>query len=289
AKAAWNKELSKIEVSGGTDEQTTNFYTALYHTMIHPNVFNEFSAETIWNFGGGRQTYGLLALIAQEHLPCPKHIVIADTGYESQVTWDYFHAIAEPVAQALGIKIQVLRSNDKEAPDIYTAKGMPKLPVFTNTGHFRPYCSGEWKRDRIKKWEKEQKIPKEYERWIGFSADEGSRVARMMNSKTEKRRVRFPLWEMMLTSKDAENLCEKMGWGTPPRSSCYMCPHRRNYEWRTLKETQPEEWNKAVAMDRELNEQGYFLHDSRKPLDQVDISKGNKPTQPDCGLGICFI
>jgi predicted alpha-1,2-mannosidase len=39
AKAAWNKELSKIEVSGGTDEQTTNFYTALYHTMIHPNVF----------------------------------------------------------------------------------------------------------------------------------------------------------------------------------------------------------------------------------------------------------
>ena len=41
AKAAWNKELSKIEVSGGTPEQTTNFYTALYHTMIHPNVFND--------------------------------------------------------------------------------------------------------------------------------------------------------------------------------------------------------------------------------------------------------
>ncbi len=41
AKAAWNKELSKIEVSGGTDDQTTNFYTALYHTMIHPNVFND--------------------------------------------------------------------------------------------------------------------------------------------------------------------------------------------------------------------------------------------------------
>jgi predicted alpha-1,2-mannosidase len=41
ARAAWNKELSKIEVSGGTPEQTTNFYTALYHTMIHPNVFND--------------------------------------------------------------------------------------------------------------------------------------------------------------------------------------------------------------------------------------------------------
>ncbi len=41
AKAAWNKELSKIEVSGGTPEQTTNFYTALYHTMIQPNIFND--------------------------------------------------------------------------------------------------------------------------------------------------------------------------------------------------------------------------------------------------------
>jgi len=40
-KTAWNKELSKIEVSGGTDAQTTTFYTALYHTMIHPNVFND--------------------------------------------------------------------------------------------------------------------------------------------------------------------------------------------------------------------------------------------------------
>ncbi|NOT49108.1 MAG: glycoside hydrolase family 92 protein, partial [Acidobacteria bacterium] len=45
AKAAWNKELSKIEVSGATDEQTTNFYSALYHTMIHPNVFNDVDGQ----------------------------------------------------------------------------------------------------------------------------------------------------------------------------------------------------------------------------------------------------
>ena len=41
AKAAWNKELSKIEVSGGTPDQMTTFYTALYHTMIHPSIFND--------------------------------------------------------------------------------------------------------------------------------------------------------------------------------------------------------------------------------------------------------
>jgi len=41
AKNAWNKELSQIEVSGGTAAQMTNFYTALYHTKIQPNVFQD--------------------------------------------------------------------------------------------------------------------------------------------------------------------------------------------------------------------------------------------------------
>jgi len=39
AKATWNKELSKIEVEGGTDLQKTVFYTALYHTMVNPNTY----------------------------------------------------------------------------------------------------------------------------------------------------------------------------------------------------------------------------------------------------------
>ena len=38
AKNSWNKELSKIEVEGGSKEQQEIFYTALYHTMIHPNI-----------------------------------------------------------------------------------------------------------------------------------------------------------------------------------------------------------------------------------------------------------
>jgi predicted alpha-1,2-mannosidase len=41
AKQAWNEELSKIEVSGGTGAEMTNFYTALYHTAIQPNLFQD--------------------------------------------------------------------------------------------------------------------------------------------------------------------------------------------------------------------------------------------------------
>ena len=39
AKAAWNAELRKITVTGGTDAQLTSFYTALYHAMTAPNLF----------------------------------------------------------------------------------------------------------------------------------------------------------------------------------------------------------------------------------------------------------
>ncbi|MCC6280967.1 MAG: GH92 family glycosyl hydrolase [Saprospiraceae bacterium] len=37
----WRKQLSKIEVEGGSKAQKTVFYTALYHSMIAPNLWND--------------------------------------------------------------------------------------------------------------------------------------------------------------------------------------------------------------------------------------------------------
>ncbi len=39
AKSAWNKELGKIHVEGGTKTEQVIFYTALYHSLIHPNIY----------------------------------------------------------------------------------------------------------------------------------------------------------------------------------------------------------------------------------------------------------
>ena len=38
---AWNDELNKIEISGGTAAQQKVFYTALYHSLLHMNVFSD--------------------------------------------------------------------------------------------------------------------------------------------------------------------------------------------------------------------------------------------------------
>lgn len=45
AKKAWNSELSKIEVEGGRPEDRKNFYTAMYHAFLNPNLFMDIDGK----------------------------------------------------------------------------------------------------------------------------------------------------------------------------------------------------------------------------------------------------
>ena len=55
----WNEHLSRVEVKGGTETDKTIFYTALYHTLIHPSTLNDYNGEypkmrtreTLWTEG----------------------------------------------------------------------------------------------------------------------------------------------------------------------------------------------------------------------------------------------
>lgn len=42
---SWNHQLSKIEVEGGSKDDKTMFYTALYHLLIHPNILQDVNGE----------------------------------------------------------------------------------------------------------------------------------------------------------------------------------------------------------------------------------------------------
>ncbi len=41
----WNEELGRISIEGGTKEQQTIFYTALYHSLIHPSIISDVNGE----------------------------------------------------------------------------------------------------------------------------------------------------------------------------------------------------------------------------------------------------
>src|SRR5207237_10727466 len=72
--SAWNKSLSVIQVSGGTTEQQRIFYTALYHTLIHPNVFSDVNGQYL----------GFDAKV---------HIAQGYTQYENFPGWDMYRSL----------------------------------------------------------------------------------------------------------------------------------------------------------------------------------------------------
>ncbi len=47
ARNSWNKAIKNVVVSGGTEDEKTIFYTALYHTMIDPRTFSDVNGNYI--------------------------------------------------------------------------------------------------------------------------------------------------------------------------------------------------------------------------------------------------
>ena len=47
AHSSWNSTLGRIQISGGTSAQQQVFYTALYHSLLHPNVFSDTNGQYI--------------------------------------------------------------------------------------------------------------------------------------------------------------------------------------------------------------------------------------------------
>lgn len=45
ARASWNEVLNRVSVEGGTEAQRRVFYTALYHTQIHPNILQDVNGQ----------------------------------------------------------------------------------------------------------------------------------------------------------------------------------------------------------------------------------------------------
>ena len=45
ASALWNTELEKIKAEDGTPEQQVVFYTALYHTLLQPNIYSDVDGQ----------------------------------------------------------------------------------------------------------------------------------------------------------------------------------------------------------------------------------------------------
>lgn len=77
AEESWNRELRRVEVCGGNDEDKTVFYTAMYHALTAPYLFSDVDG----NYRGAD---------GQVHEPAGKDAL---PNYALYSTWDTFRAL----------------------------------------------------------------------------------------------------------------------------------------------------------------------------------------------------
>jgi hypothetical protein len=114
--------------------------------------------------------------------------------------------------------------------------------------------------------------------WIGISWDE---IQRIKPSRVAWSQHRWPLVELRMGRRDCLKWMESHGYPKPPRSACVYCPFHSDNEWRRLRDQEPEEFQRAIRFEKDLQAvkaktermRGIpFLHPSCVPLDEVDLS-----------------
>lgn len=258
----------------------------------------------IVSHGGGVQTSALLLMAARGDIgPMPDAAIIADTGDEPQVVWDYLEYITPQVPFPI-YKVQRgdILEHVRRGKDPGDKGQRATLPYYLqHGGQMMRTCTASLKIDAVTQKTREllglrkgQRVPKDMlvEVWIGISMDEKQRAGGFPAERWQS--VRYPLLEMDLTRGGCERWLTERQYKIPPRSRCRICPYRSDESWRELS---PEDFEHACKVDDNLRADGKplkgmkglaYLHRSRKPLREADLTAPSfgLPLEDDC-FGVC--
>lgn len=227
----------------------------------------------VWNYGGGTQTAAIAVCIVKGVLPVPDIAVFADTSRENTSTWEYLNDVMQPYLSQVGVTVEIAWRR-LSTVDLYAKSGQNLLPMYTQTGKLRTFCSGEWKRSVVERYLRQERGVKECEQWFGFSFDERSRC---FDSRVQWSKPRFPLVDLKITRDDCEAIIKAAGLPLPQKSSCWMCPHKRAEQWQYIRDNYPADFLKACELERQLHaddeQGGVWLTKHRKFLDEVNIDE----------------
>lgn len=247
----------------------------------------------IWSYGGGTQSVAIAVLVVNGKLPTPERIVIADTGREASETWEYMHDVVNPLLEKVGRQVEIA-PHSLSTVGLYGKNGDLLIPAFTSSGKLPTLCSNEWKKRVIQRWLRKQGYgPKKPVRvWLGISVDE---LLRAKPSGVNWMEYHWPLLMDLPHRRDeCVSLVVNAGLPPPPRSACWMCPHRNNAEWRRLRDEYPDDWQNALFLEASIQNNderdgGLYLHRQCVDLDDAEIDEDNLDMFDECDSGFCFV
>jgi len=234
------------------------------------------------SLGAGVQSTTMALMAAHgEITPMPDCAIFADTGWEPIAVYKHL----DKLKAALPFPVHVVSGgnllDDTLARTNTTGQRFASVPWFMlsprgKEGMGRRQCTKEYKLRPI-----QIKIVDLLggrpsggcEMWIGISLDE---AIRRRESRVKYIRNRWPLLEKAVTRRHCIAWLAEHGW-TAPKSACGGCPFHSDAMWRDQRDNDPAEWRQSIEVDRAIRNQPgirgqQFMHPSRVPLDEVDLS-----------------
>lgn len=253
------------------------------------------------SLGAGVQSTTLALMAAHGEIgPMPDAAIFADTGAEPRAVYEHLAWLSS--GNVLPFPVHVVRDGNLREEIIAAASGTQRNdgrpPFFIKNpdgsrGVLRRQCTQDYKLRPIQakvrdllglayraRWPKEPVV----EQWIGISLDE---IQRCKDAEYAAIKNRWPLIERRMRRHDCLLWLERRGYPEPPKSACTFCPYRNNAAWRQLRDSDPEAWAEAIAVDRSIRTPGYVglvgeadLHQSLMPLELVDFSTREERGEP---------
>ena len=244
-----------------------------------------------WACGGGVQSTAIAALIVLGKLPKPDFAWIVDVGWEKQSTFDYTYDVLIPRLADVGVTLNIVKTVDYVDNSLIDGE-FCRLPLYEKnidgiTRKYKTRCSGLWKQRVAHKWLKEQCV-KRCDTWIGISVDE---ARRMKENQVKWNKIKYPLIELGLRREDCIDLVARIGWRKPEHTACYLCPNQSDYQWQSLKQDYPGDFQRAVEAEERLQavNPAWYLHASCRPLKDIQFNAvygglfTGKECYGDCG------
>ncbi len=244
----------------------------------------------IISLGAGVQSSTLALMAAHGEIgPMPECAIFADTGDEPAAVYKWLDWLEKqlpfPVHRvSAGVlserELRVIRS--KRSGNLYRKSGVPFYTTENGKKGMLPRkCTRDFKIDPITRAQRIYAGVKRGEKqkvvctWIGISTDE---MERMKDSHVPFSMNRWPLIEAGVSRQQCLDWMKAKGYPQPPRSACVFCPYHSDREWVRLRSEAPEEFERAVRFEKDVQEATLaddvsngvpFLHASRKPLAEV--------------------
>ena len=252
----------------------------------------------IISLGAGVQSSTMALMAAKGELtPMPTAAIFADTKAEPASVYKWLDWLETQlpfpvirVTEGLGLteRVTTTRTNRKTG-NVYYSNMLPAYVLNSDgtkglagrscTYNFKiiPINKAVRKLAGIKRGQKTVGVIQ----WIGISLDE---VVRMKESREPWSKHIWPLIDKGMKRTDCLRWMKENGFPNPPRSACTYCPFHSDHEWRRLKSSEPEEFAKAVEVEKQMQAvhksvttpgkfKGVpFLHQSLQPLADVDFS-----------------